>query len=521
MPTIIDELVVLVKLSAKQAIKETKELEKAVEQTAAAVQNTNKKTADSSKVSAADRKRIEDSQAQRAAEREKNQEKQRKDVERQQSRARADKLREGKKADRESAKSKQELGDKVKGVALSVAGAFLGFESFLGAVKFLGALNTSTAALGRNSQNLGTSSQDLQTWGNAVEQVGGDAKEAQTTFAALSQTLTGFKLRGESSPLLQLFQNMGVYVRDAKGNVKDLTQLLGELGAAMQKRGLSRADAFNLAQGAGISEGVFNVLYDKNSAAILANARSNAFADAATTEKAQKLQTWFNQKKQGVTAAGVDWLTGAIDHPGQTYLDAVVSPITAPYNAAVAGTTDLFSALFGEKGASLGVRNNNPGNIEDKFGKFKRYVTMKAGAVALGADLDYKIDRDGLKTIRKIISKYAPSSENDTAGYISEVSKSVGLGADDEITSAAQRSAIISAIIRREQGAKGAAQVSRALATPGLAGSTTNTRNGGDVNFHGDVNINSQASGGSGVATDFMGAMQRKGVLSQANSGMT
>lgn len=488
MPQIIDELIVLLKLDSRP-------FKKAAAEQAQTIQATTKKI----KISAEDQKRIEDSQEVTRTKREK------------------DRVRKQKGADREAGRSAQEFGDKVKNVALGITGAFLGFESLKGAVTFLGNLNASTAALGRNSANLGNvSAHDLQTWGLAVEQIGGDSKEAVASFGSLSQQLTALKLRGEVGPLIQFFQNLGIYVRDAAGNVKDLTSLLGEIPGAAQKRGLSRQDAFNLASSAGVSEGVFNLLYDKDREGILRDAGARAFATQHDIDQAQKGQRKIAGVKQAITGTIGRKFYDAVDNPLGAYRDALLSPIEGPI--------DLFQQAFGTAGATAGVRNNNPGNLEDRKGRQRRFGSLAEGAGALSSDIDYKIDRDHLNTMRKIISKYAPAGDgNDVEAYLKDVSKRTGIGIDSPISSREDRFKLVDAMMAHEQGPKGYAQITRALSTPGAGGATTNHNAGGNVTTVSiaRVEVNTQATDANGIATDFMGAMNRKGILPQANTGMT
>lgn len=495
MANIIDELIVLLKL-------DTKPFKKAADEQVRTVQGTTKKI----QISEADAERIERS---RETSRDKRQK---------------DSVRKQKVADRERTKSAEEFGRTVKNVALGAVGAVLGFESLKGAITFLGNLNTATAALGRTSANLGVSAHDLQTWGLAVEQIGGDSKEAQASFGALSQQLTALKLRGEVGPLIQFFQNLGIYVRDAKGEVKDLTTLLGEIPGAAGKRGLSRRDAFNLANAAGVSEGVFNLLYAPNSKQLLDSASANTYANEGAINRSAEAQRKVTNFKQKVTKDIADFKDDAILDPLHTYLRAVAFPVVAPYKAAVAGTTDLFESLFGERGATVGVRNNNPGNLEDRSGRQRRFATAAQGAAALEQDIDTKITRDKLNTLRKIISKYAPAGDgNDVEAYLKDVSKRTGYGVDEPLSGKylpAVRFAISDAIIHHEQGPKGYAQTARALATPNV-GPTAGAA--GDVNTVsiGQMTVNTQATDAQGVTTDFLGAMQRRGYLSQSNTGIT
>jgi hypothetical protein len=79
----------------------------------------------------------------------------------------------------------------------------------------------------------------------------------------------------------------------------------------------------------------------------------------------------------------------------------------------------------------LGIRNNNPGNIrpskkytwEHAVGENKGFVVfddVRYGIRALAIDLINK-QRRGLDTVSKIISTYAPPTENLTNNYIASV----------------------------------------------------------------------------------------------------
>lgn len=82
-----------------------------------------------------------------------------------------------------------------------------------------------------------------------------------------------------------------------------------------------------------------------------------------------------------------------------------------------------------------GLRNNNPGNIritkdkwkglrpvqEDK--EFFQFSDMKWGYRALIRTLQNYRRRHGCQTITDFIRRWAPSTENNTSGYISRVCK--------------------------------------------------------------------------------------------------
>lgn len=94
-----------------------------------------------------------------------------------------------------------------------------------------------------------------------------------------------------------------------------------------------------------------------------------------------------------------------------------------------------------------GLRNNNPGNIRknnivyageivpSRDEEFKQFTTMAYGYRAMFVVLHTYARRYGLDTIAKMISRYAPASENHTAAYISAVADSAGVPPHGHITS--------------------------------------------------------------------------------------
>lgn len=90
-------------------------------------------------------------------------------------------------------------------------------------------------------------------------------------------------------------------------------------------------------------------------------------------------------------------------------------------------------------------RNNNPGNIRltsDRWrGQvlpppdrgFATFAEPKWGYRALFVVLEGYMIRHGLVTIRSIIGRYAPPSENATAAYIRSVCRATGWGPDDPL----------------------------------------------------------------------------------------
>lgn len=114
-----------------------------------------------------------------------------------------------------------------------------------------------------------------------------------------------------------------------------------------------------------------------------------------------------------------------------------------------------------------GIRNNNPGNIDRNSTKWQgmapdqsgdpRFVVFAApvwGLRALGKVLLTYYRTHGLDTPAKIIGRWAPPQENDTAAYARQVADALGVGVDDQIDlqDPATLARIVPAIVRHENG---------------------------------------------------------------------
>lgn len=92
-----------------------------------------------------------------------------------------------------------------------------------------------------------------------------------------------------------------------------------------------------------------------------------------------------------------------------------------------------------------GRRNNNPGNIRKSAQRFqgelrpstdtafKQFSLMDYGYRALIKILQTYQQRYDLRTVRQMITRWAPSNENDTQAYIRAVCKDTGYGADQTV----------------------------------------------------------------------------------------
>jgi len=167
-----------------------------------------------------------------------------------------------------------------------------------------------------------------------------------------------------------------------------------------------------------------------------------------------------------------------------------------------------------------GIRNHNPGNIRwgdpwqgliakdqrtDKA--FCQFTNAAFGIRALARTLITYQDKHGVRTIRQIISRWAPSVENDTAAYIASVARQTGFEPDAELNLHHYEDMLtmVQAIIRVENG-RGP------LATPNtwydeatlnkglaLAGVVPDTATAANIPVTKET-IGATATGGAGVA---------------------
>lgn len=115
---------------------------------------------------------------------------------------------------------------------------------------------------------------------------------------------------------------------------------------------------------------------------------------------------------------------------------------------------------------SRGLSNRNPGNIRQSAVRykgevrpsrdpaFKQFESMPCGYRAIFVLLDTYRIRHGLDTIRGMISRWAPPSENRTEIYIRAVADAVGI-ADDRPVDTRDRTTMLrmaAAISRVENG---------------------------------------------------------------------
>lgn len=111
-----------------------------------------------------------------------------------------------------------------------------------------------------------------------------------------------------------------------------------------------------------------------------------------------------------------------------------------------------------------GLRNNNPGNIRHSSTQwqgmsatqtdtaFIQFTESKWGIRALVKTLQSYSAIHGLKTVRGIINRWAPPTENDTSAYVNAVARALGVSPDESIDVFTRAGDLAQAIIKHENG---------------------------------------------------------------------
>lgn len=118
----------------------------------------------------------------------------------------------------------------------------------------------------------------------------------------------------------------------------------------------------------------------------------------------------------------------------------------------------------GSTSGARGLRNNNPGNIRKSADRwqglallqddpaFFKFTEPKWGVRAIGKILRNYETRYSLRTVRDLISRWAPPVENLTESYVDTVARALRVQPDATIDVSASLPTLASAIIQHENG---------------------------------------------------------------------
>lgn len=372
--------------------------------------------------------------------------------------------------------------------------------------KFLGMTTTQVGTLQKMSENVGDSSQSVL---NSV--------------ADIYDKITGLEVEGKSSQLFAYFNRIGVSVTDQNGKLKDTRTLLTDIRKGLMGIDDERKRAY-MARQMGLGEGL-TYLFSKDDTEFN-KAIDAAEEQAKSIDKASKAaQSATESVKSAINAA-----KGAAMDIYSGKGDEVLGKAKGLGGQALDKTKEVGGNIIESAKKGLrNFRNNNAGNIRyspwsvahGAIGKddkgFAIFPSKEVGSRAQDELLQNYISR-GKNTLRSIIEKYAPPSENDTKGYYQQLGKKLHIGVDEPInpkdTGFMTR---LSKEIARIEGDPRAYVESLSANQPLFQPSRQSISNNNGITINGDITVNTQATDAKGIVRDLSTQIGRKSALSEGN----
>ena len=443
---------------------------------------------------------------------------------------------------------------KIKNSLIAIGTAVVGINGFR---DFANQMIFGNAALGRTSALLGMNARDLDAWGKAAEVFGGDAKGVQASIQALEGGLAKFALGRGGEEVVTGLAQLGVTAKDGKVDLIELSNALKRV-----KDTMGAQSALTIGSSLGLDQGTLQMLMEGGDAVQVLHDKFYALSGVTdqNIDDAQKLAAAWAESKQAGSALAQTIFSDLA--PAMKFavegMTSIMGALNLSLKAPTAGEKQesIWQKLFGvgnldkneddelkkiwankpvfrdpapakggaspsaPAGANLprNLRNNNPGNIEygefakkhgatGSDGRFAIFPTLQAGQDAQ-ASLLMGYMAQGNNTISKIVSKWAPGSENNTGAYIADVSKKTGIDANS-VLDTAQLGKVRQAMADHE-GMVGA----RASASAGGSGGT-------NVETHiQSITVQTAATDAAGVARDIGQAIKNNALINYSTLAM-
>ena len=547
MPTVVESLVVTLGLDPTGYKKGAAEAKEAQETMWFSAQDTAKKIeAVSKKRSKTDRD--SDSERKKAAAEEKR---------RKQDEAR----RAQQQADDDKKRSDAQIG-RLKAVGLYIAAAVFGFDSLKGALSSYNEASKDLANTDYLAPTIGTTLHQLQTLGNAYKEVGGSAQDAQTDIAKLAHAQFSIQTHAPDQVAGYLASRLGIQYTelfDKTGKAKDPTVLMDLIRTRIQGITSDMTQQAMLAREMGLSEAFIRLQLQKQSderTDIVRKADATARATAKDAANARKLET--SKSNLGNAVSGrIQQLVGYTAGDAAQMVDRIAALINNSLNTqrgsealTALGVKDQqftpgnfagaapYAAQFAAAEQKYGLPAGLLANVAHQESNFNPAAKSPAGAVGLmqlepkffkgaGQDVGKDIDMAAAELSRlyninrKLFGERA-ALQVALADYNAGQGIVTGVIMGDQLDKNGKPYAlkpetlnyvpsVMSGVRQHEAFAAGAA------APAGTAGSA-----GGSTNVQIDsITVNTQAKDAQGVAKELPDALKRKGVVAQANKGMT
>lgn len=542
MPTIIDSLILAVKLDPsnfKKGAAEVKQAQEDIKQTATAdATSVEKSTKRSGKATSG----LSQEQKKRALEERKRQQQAARDL---------------KNRETQEKKYFDTVTGGLKSIGLFAAGAVLGFEGLKGAIQAYSDASAGLTSMNRIAPTIGTNIKELDVLGNALKQVGGKSEDAAADLAKLGHAQFSL-LMHQPDAMAGFARRMGVGLFNADGTNRDKVEILKDIGDKLRAMTPDVQAQAMYAREMGLSEATIQLYVIKTAAAreeILKNARLTAKADeegaAAAEKRAQQHAKLSNAVggRMNQLAAATSKDLGNIEEFIANMIsgykgDGKVSPerlaaARAAQKSSYGNTnkqklpTTKFDSQFAAIEKKYGLPEGLLKSIANRESHFNPNATnKKSGATGLmqlmpgifpgaGKDANADIDTAG-KELARLLKVYKGSVDDAAAAY------NAGQGNYDKrgrnlANMKPETQAYVPAIrasMQAEQAAKFAAGVS-APVSGASAGGAQAANSAGVTNVSiGEINIETRAKDADGIAAAIPDALKRKGVVAQANTGM-
>jgi hypothetical protein len=131
---------------------------------------------------------------------------------------------------------------------------------------------------------------------------------------------------------------------------------------------------------------------------------------------------------------------GFINPPGLT--DALARASAPPPGYGGTGATATPATTPPGSGATIGQRQNNPGNLTfagqpgaqpGQGNRFASFPDMPTGVAATADQLALYQQQHGINTVRGAVTRWVSDPKADLTSYIGDISKALGIGPDDKI----------------------------------------------------------------------------------------
>lgn len=160
----------------------------------------------------------------------------------------------------ETKKAKEKTEDFTKSINNGIKALTAFFGTIMvssGLAKLITDVNQANDKLNFLSKNLGMNATEVKKWQNMAEMAGGTTDGMTASLSNLSKSLWDLVTIGDAS-VLPYFNALNVGVVDSTGNIRNLDDILLDVSDSLSK--MSRPQAYNIAKNMGFDEGTINTL---------------------------------------------------------------------------------------------------------------------------------------------------------------------------------------------------------------------------------------------------------------------